>query len=110
MQDIKAREQTLRARLAELEGRLHRIEDHLEQAPDPDWEENATEAEMDEVLEGLGQAGANEMDLIQMALTRIKSGTYGICVGCGKDISNERLDAVPYTALCRDCAAKKAAG
>lgn len=106
MQDIKAREQVLRARLTELDGRLHRIEDHLEQAPDPDWEENATESEMDEVLEGLGQAGANEMDLIHMALTRVKNGTYGICVGCGSDISPARLDAVPYTASCRDCAAK----
>ncbi|MGI9479853.1 MAG: TraR/DksA family transcriptional regulator [Hyphomicrobiaceae bacterium] len=106
MQDIKVREQVLRARLAELDGRLHRIEDHLEQTPDPDWEEHATESEMDEVLEGLGLAGANEMDLIHMALTRIKNGTYGICVGCGKDISQERLDAVPYTASCRICAAK----
>jgi RNA polymerase-binding transcription factor DksA len=106
MRDISARERGLRARLAELEGRVHRIEDHLEQPPDKDWEENATESEMDEVLEGLGLAGVNEMNMIQMALTRIKCGTYGICVGCGEDISEERLDAVPYTALCRNCAVK----
>ena len=34
MVDVKAREKQLRERLAELEGRLHRIEDHLEQPPD----------------------------------------------------------------------------
>lgn len=108
MNDLKAREAVLRARLAELDGRLHRIEDHLEQSPDPDWNDNAIEAEMDEVLEGLGQAGATEIEAIHAALTRIKGGSYGVCIRCGEDISNERLDVVPHTALCRNCAIKVA--
>ena len=108
MRDFTAREQQLRDRLVELDGRVHRIEDHLEQAPDPDWEENATESEMDEVLEGLGTAGVDEMQAIRAALSRIKGGTYGICVRCGKDISDERLDVVPHTAHCRTCAAELA--
>ena len=54
MVDVKAREIQLKERLAELEGRLHRIEDHLGQSPDQDWEDNAIESEMDQVLEGLG--------------------------------------------------------
>ena len=33
MVDVKAREKQLRERLAELEGRLHRIEDHLDKHP-----------------------------------------------------------------------------
>ena len=105
MKNIEAREAVLRARLAELEGRLGRIEKHLEQKPNPDWEDNAIEIEMDEVLEGLGQAGSTEVDLIHLALTRIKNGTYGVCVRCGNDISSARLDVVPHTAQCRDCAA-----
>ncbi|MBU2534422.1 MAG: TraR/DksA family transcriptional regulator [Alphaproteobacteria bacterium] len=108
MIDIKERERVLRARLAELDGRLHRIEAHLEQEPERDWEDHATEAEMDEVLEGLGQAGATEMEAIHAALARIEGGSYGICVRCGKDISSARLDVVPHTALCKDCAAKVA--
>ena len=110
MRDFTAREQQLRERLLELDGRVHRIEDHLEQTPDPDWEEKAVEAEMDEVLEGLGTAGINEMQAIHAALSRIKGGTYGICVRCGNDISDERLDVVPQTAHCRDCAAALADG
>ena len=43
MTDINAREEILKARLAELDGRLHRIEHHLEQPPNPDWEDNAIE-------------------------------------------------------------------
>lgn len=108
MKDLEKRERVLRERLAELDGRLHRIETHLEQKPDPDWEDNATESEMDEVLEGLGQAGLTEMEAIHAALARIKGGSYGICVGCGGDISKERLDALPHTALCRVCATKAA--
>jgi RNA polymerase-binding transcription factor DksA len=104
MIDLKKREEVLRARLAELDGRLHRIEDHLEQPPEADWEENATESEMDEVLEGLGQAGASEMEAIHSALARLKGGSYGICISCGNNISAERLDVVPHTALCRNCA------
>ena len=106
MQDLKAREETLRTRLAELDGRLHRIENHLEQPPNPDWNDNAIEAEMDEVLEGLGNAGATELEAIHAALARIKGGTYGVCVRCGNDISDARLEVVPHTAVCRNCAAK----
>ena len=91
MVDVKAQKQ-LRERLAELEGRLHRIEDHLEQPPDQDWEDNAIESEMDQVLEGLGHAGNAEIQAIYAALARLKSGIYGVCARCGDDISEERLD------------------
>lgn len=106
MTDIKAREAQLLARLGELEGRLRQIERDLDQPPNPDWEENAVESENDEVLEGLGNAGAAEITAIRSALARIKNGTYGVCTICGEDISEERLDAIPYTSVCRDCAAK----
>lgn len=104
MADLKAREAQLKARLEELDGRLHRIEDHLEQAPNPDWEEEAQESEMDEVLEELGQAGATEVAAIKAALERVAKGTYGTCTRCGEDISEERLDVLPHTPLCKTCA------
>ena len=109
MTNFEEREKILRARLAELDGRLHRIEDHLEEAPNQDWNDNAIEAEMDEVLESLGQAGIAEMDAIHEALARIKGGSYGICVRCGNNISDARLDVIPHTALCRACATNKSA-
>ena len=104
MADIEARRDQLKARLAELDGRLARIGDHLEQAPNPDWEEEAQESEMDEVLETLGQAGVTEVQAIKAALERIEKGTYGECVRCGEDISEARLDVLPHTPLCKDCA------
>lgn len=40
---------------------------------------------------------------IEEALTRIRSGTFGACEGCGRAISKARLEAVPWTRVCRDC-------
>jgi RNA polymerase-binding protein DksA len=40
---------------------------------------------------------------IDKALDKIKSGTYGICEICGKDIGYERLKALPFVDLCIDC-------
>ena len=49
----------------------------------------------------------NEEDLlksIDAALQRIEDGTYGICTNCGKPIGEDRLEALPWTDLCIDCA------
>jgi YteA family regulatory protein len=40
---------------------------------------------------------------IDCALDKIKDGSYGKCDLCGKAIPLERLEAVPYTAVCFDC-------
>jgi RNA polymerase-binding protein DksA len=40
---------------------------------------------------------------IDEALYRIDNNTYGICERCKKEISEARLDAVPYARLCIDC-------
>ncbi len=41
--------------------------------------------------------------LIDMALESLDSGSYGICVDCGVEISAGRLRAKPYARLCIDC-------
>lgn len=104
MVTIEQREATLRARLAELDGRLHEIEDTLESHNDRDWEDLAVEREGDEVLEDLGTAGQAEILQIRAALKRIDNGEYGACVKCGTEISQERLDVLPATPFCKNCA------
>ena len=104
MVDQASRETQLRERLTGLEGRLHRIETHLEQPADKDWAENATASEMNEVLDELGHTGNAEVQAIYLALERLKSGTYGNCTRCGGVISEKRLDAVPHASLCMGCA------
>jgi len=40
---------------------------------------------------------------INEALERLADNTYGICDACGLEIAEERLRAMPFTRLCRDC-------
>ncbi|KMT21437.1 TraR/DksA family transcriptional regulator [Clostridium cylindrosporum] len=41
---------------------------------------------------------------IEDALDRINEGNYGTCEMCGKGIEPERLEILPYTTSCADCA------
>ncbi|WHZ30150.1 MAG: RNA polymerase-binding transcription factor DksA [Nitrospira sp.] len=40
---------------------------------------------------------------IDEALTRLHEGTYGVCAECGVEISEKRLQAVPFAKLCVEC-------
>ena len=104
MTTLAARKTQLEARLADLQGRLVGIEAELEQHQSPDWEDLATEREGDEVLEGMGLNGQQEMRRIRAALQRLEDGDYGYCVKCGAEIGEARREALPYTPFCRNCA------
>ena len=65
----------------------------------------ATEREGDEVLEDLGQSAQLELRMIEAALKRIEAGEYGECVRCGNEIDPGRLNLLPATPFCADCAA-----
>lgn len=70
------------------------------------WTEQATERENDEVLESLGNASEQELILIDSALKRIDSGDYFSCSICGEDIPTARLELLPFTPRCVNCAQK----
>jgi DnaK suppressor protein len=44
---------------------------------------------------------------IDEALTRLNEGTYGICAECGIEISERRLEAVPFAKLCVECQSRE---
>jgi DnaK suppressor protein len=46
---------------------------------------------------------------IEEALARMRQGTYGVCVVCKEPITKARLEAVPWTHLCRECKERQAA-
>ena len=46
---------------------------------------------------------------IEEALARMRRDTYGVCVACKEPISKARLEAVPWTHLCRECKERQAA-
>jgi DnaK suppressor protein len=41
--------------------------------------------------------------LVEAALTRIKNGTYGLCLRCEEAISVRRLGVMPHAAFCVKC-------
>lgn len=104
MTDIAKRKAQLEARLADLGARLEGIEAELDSHNSRDWEELATEREGEEVLESMGNSGQQEIRAIAAALSRIEAGDYGFCVKCGAEIGDARLDVLPYTPFCRNCA------
>ncbi len=104
MTDLELRAEELRETLRVLEDRMLRIRDDLLELADPDVEERAVEREGDEVLEELGQSTKAQLRMIRAAVARIASGDYGICTHCGNTIAEARLEALPWTPYCRDCA------
>ena len=71
-----------------------------------DWSEQASERENDEVLESLGNSSEQELSMIKFAIMRIDEGNYFRCAECGDDIPLARLDLLPFTAHCVNCAEK----
>ena len=43
------------------------------------------------------------LELVEAALARLDAGTYGACTNCGRPIAPDRLEAIPWAALCIDC-------
>jgi DnaK suppressor protein len=44
-----------------------------------------------------------DIRLVEAALTRIKNGTYGLCLRCDETISLNRLRVMPHAAFCVNC-------
>ena len=60
------------------------------------WERQQVAALLDEARAALAR--------IEAAEQRLDAGVYGICTTCGTPIARERLDALPATPTCVDCA------
>lgn len=102
--DIEHFKKVLTERKRYLETSLDEIETTLDAEPSKDFEERATEREGDEVMERLGNAELAELLQVNDALVRIEKGDFGNCAACGEEISPARLEVVPHTQKCRNCA------
>ena len=96
----------LKSRKEELEDRLNRVEDSLRKTHAKDWSEQAQERENEEVVEQLEVTLRAELSQVNEAFTRIENGEYGICEVCDGPIRPERLEALPYTNRCFNCASE----
>ncbi|MEM5789797.1 MAG: TraR/DksA C4-type zinc finger protein [Syntrophobacteraceae bacterium] len=67
-------------------------------------EEEAQKASIAKPYDQLDVNGKQEIEQIDLALTKITIGEYGICESCGDDISPKRLEVIPWARLCVECA------
>ncbi|GAA2082967.1 TraR/DksA C4-type zinc finger protein [Aeromicrobium halocynthiae] len=66
--------------------------------------EGATIAFEREQLSALVRRARQRVLDLDAALHRLDAGTYARCRTCGSTIPTERLEALPATQTCRDCA------
>jgi len=91
----------------ELADKLERIKSHVTSEANSDWSEQAQERENDEVIDALGNEVRRELNLVNLALHRMKEGDYEFCGDCGETINIERLKVLPFTQHCIKCASKR---
>lgn len=94
----------LQRRLAELTQDVAGIDAELQKSLSADWEEQATQLEGQDPLEGIEKSKLEEIRQIREALKRIADGSYGVCAQCGKAIDPRRLKALPTAIRCIACA------
>ena len=102
--DLEAARRRLEERRRVLVSRTGKIETDLRSEPAKDFEEFASEAENEEVLQRLGAAERAELERIRVALRRLADGHYETCARCGGAIAEKRLQALPDTDVCVRCA------
>ncbi|HEY7401151.1 MAG TPA: TraR/DksA C4-type zinc finger protein [Actinomycetota bacterium] len=109
----------LRAELEEQVGHLRK--EIVEQGADPDSDEvelaqdagfsdrsHSTE-ERSRLISVVKALRSNLRDA-EHALAKMDSGSYGTCERCGRPISPERLEALPWALLCISCKQKGISG
>ena len=50
------------------------------------------------------------LQLVEDALSRIKTGEFGLCVACQEEVQQKRLEAGPRARHCLDCQEKQEQG
>lgn len=106
----------LKARLIEerlrLRGRLGFLDDDetSDAANVGDIADAATYLESREIRREILVTDRSQLELVEAALDRLESGSYGRCLGCGLPIENARLDALPEAPTCVACKQKEERG
>ncbi len=102
--DYQNYSELLKNKLQELNLRLESLKKDATQSHSADFSDQAQERENDEVVDEIGNETRATIAEIRKALSRIEEGSYGVCETCGEDINPSRLDVLPESTKCIDCA------
>jgi DnaK suppressor protein len=87
----------------QVEAKIAALQTPEETMENPSLDELAQDAEEDYLEESLLSVHKNILERINDALYRLKDGTFGRCIECGAEISEEDLRAEPWAEHCRAC-------
>ena len=81
-------------------------EGNVDSNPHPyHWADIASQEEDKEMDSQILSQMSRKLEMIDIALEKIKLGTYGKCEICGNFIEKERLEIIPYARYCKNCRA-----
>jgi RNA polymerase-binding transcription factor DksA len=105
-QDLQRLKDLLLAQRREIFERIQGLESEWEilSARDIELEEEAQKADLTAVFGQLDDLEKQEIEDIDLALTKMAAATYGACEKCRKTISLKRLETLPAARLCKRCA------
>lgn len=89
-------DEALRRGQPDSSGNLSNVPLHMADVGTENYDQEFTLSLIENEQDTLGQ--------IREALERVGSGTYGQCEECGEMIAKPRLQALPYTRHCIECA------
>jgi DnaK suppressor protein len=104
--DPEAIRQRLEGELAETMDELDRLDKKLQVEVEYGLGEGDPIIYEREMNMALRRRTRRKINSLEEALRRFEEGTYGICERCGKEISAQRLEALPHARLCIECAQK----
>lgn len=103
--DIERFRSILQAKEKDLIAEIARLQEDARESRDAEVQDP-----IDRVTSDEGKAASLEestlayrvLQQVRDALRHLDEGTYGICIDCGRQIAEARLEAVPWTPYCRD--------
>lgn len=85
---------------------LRKLDAQLEEHPDTGLGEGGTGVYSWEMTLARRERTRHRIDELRMTLNRIEEGNFGICETCGQAIDPERLEILPTTTQCANCASQ----
>ena len=100
-------EPSIDARLA-LEEERATLRAQLDELQVVTYDENFADSGQVAAEQGENRALVNQLEEtlgdVERALAKLDEGNYGVCENCSRTIGEARLEAMPATRLCIDCA------
>lgn len=107
MDNQKNIKESLLKKRSELESRIGKIKKDYATPLNQDFAEQAVELENAEVLAVINREAVEELTQINRTLELIDRDAYGTCIMCKAPIPARRLEALPHTNYCIDCAGSR---